>query len=484
MKDATYYAQKIKRKKISAQELMIETVTRAHEINTLNAFVEVNQELAMKQLEIPISSVSSAPFSGVPIALKDLGQAKKGFRQTFGSRLFKNYRAKETNNFVRQIEYAGFIPFGVTTSPEFGFKNITDALLYGPAKNAWNDNFYSGGSSGGAASAVASGVIPLAGASDGGGSIRIPASFSGLIGFKPSRGNIVTGPSSWRDWQGASINFVLGVSVRDLKTLFPLLAPNNQCSPFLRPIPRLPHSNKLRIAVCIDSPIGNLVSQAANQATIEAASFLEQAGHSVEFIRYPIDGSRLIRSYYEMNGGETSAMMKNISNDLKRQLTINDMELSTWTIYQYGKRLTAADYVSSFSAWDEATVKMEDLFESFDIFLSPTATATAPSIHTDFQSDALRLKMTHAEDLSKMELADLVYDMFEKGLYLTPYTQLANLTGQPAISLPTFIAANGLPLGIQLMAAKGNDALLLAVAEQFEAADHFKLPAVYKKINV
>ncbi|RSU06117.1 amidase [Vagococcus penaei] len=485
IKDATYYAQLIKTGQLSPSELLTETLKRAHKMEALNAFVELNPELAFAQLNQKMLSSANQPFYGVPFALKDLGQAKKGFKQTVGSRLFREVRANETNHYVQKIETAGFIPFGVTTSPEYGFKNITDATIYGPTRNAWNLDYFSGGSSGGAASVVASGISPIAGASDGGGSIRIPASFSGLIGLKPSRGAISNGPNSWRDWQGASVNFVLGVSMRDMATLLPLMAPDSQISPFIMPRPRLPKENRpLKIAVCWESPIGNPVSEDAKMAVKNAVKFLEKAGHSVELIDYPINGTQLIRSYYQMNGGETASMMADISQALNRPLTRQDMELMTWTIYQYGLKLSAADYVSSFQVWDDATAIMETLFDDYDLFLSPTATTTAPLITTDLQSDKIRQAMLGAAELTKLELAELVYNMFEKSLWLTPYTQLANLTGQPAISLPTHIADNGLPIGIQLMAAKGNDQLLIDVGQAFEADHQFKLPPFYKKINL
>ncbi|WP_262370019.1 amidase family protein, partial [Enterococcus faecium] len=156
----------------------------------------------------------------IPFPLKMLGQEKKGWLATSGSRLFETHRASHTSNYVRQAEAIGLVPFGQTNAPEFGFKNITDPVIYGPARNPWNLECTPGGSSGGAAAAVSSGIVPLAGASDGGGSIRIPASFCGLIGLKPSRGTMPVGPYAWRGWQGAAIDFGLTVSMRDTEALF------------------------------------------------------------------------------------------------------------------------------------------------------------------------------------------------------------------------------------------------------------------------
>ncbi len=481
IKDATYIANLIKNKEVSPIEVLEEMERKARKNKNLNAFVELDIEKAKQHFSNMKEKTFEQPFYGVPFPLKDLGQSKKGFIQSFGSRLFKNNIAKRTNNYTSAIESAGFIPYGVTTSPEYGFKNVTDATIYGPTRNPLDPERYSGGSSGGAASVVASGISPIAGASDGGGSIRIPASFTGLIGLKPSRGNIVTGPDSYRDWQGAAVNFALSVSIRDTKKMLSVLKPDNQFSPFTRPKAMLPVVNRpLRIAMCLKSPVGNKVSDEAITAVVNAAKFLNNLGHYVEEIEYPIDGGKVIRSYYQMNGGETAHMMEGISSGIGRKLVKEDMELMTWTIYQYGQKLSASDYASSFDVWDQSAATMEKLFQSYDLFLSPTATTVAPKISEDLQSDEIRERMQGASESSKEELSHLVYDMFEKGLWLTPYTQLANLTGQPAISLPTYETKNDkLPIGVQLMASKGNDHLLLEVGKWFEELGKLILPNGY-----
>ena len=485
MKDATFWAQQIKQKHISPEELLKDTYQKAMK-DKLNSFVTMDEALLNQAIK-ELSKIDSenAIFYGVPFPLKNIGQEKKGYLNTAGAKLMKGNISNITDNYVSQIEASGLISFGKTNAPEFGYKNVTDPKMYGVTKNAWNPNYHAGGSSGGAASAVASGIVPLAAASDGGGSIRIPASFSGLLGFKPSRGNIVTGPNGWRSWQGASVNFALGVSVRDARQLLKVLKPTQQISPFLMPRESKTYqeNSPLKIAVCVDSPVGNTVSEYAKKAIKKAVDFLVKQGHEVIEIDYPIDGEELIRSYYLMNGGETSAMMTDFKQSLKRELTIDDMEITTWTLYQYGEKLSAAEYTKSFVSWDNATGVMEKLFSEFDIFLSPTATTHAPKVTDDFLGDKLRNKMANAADLKKQELADLVYDMFNEGLKMTPYTQLANLTGQPAINLPVYVTSDGLPIGVQMVAAKGQDHLLLSVAEKFEQEEQFILPPYYMKKN-
>lgn len=482
MKDATYWATEIREKRLSPQELMEETERRVLASNPkLNAVVELDKGQALADLESRVGQ-EEAPFYGVPIALKMLGQTKAGMGNTLSSRLFAGNKATETDNFVKGLETLGFIPFGQTNAPEFGFKNITDPALYGVTKNAWHTDYHAGGSSGGAASALASGMFPIVAASDGGGSIRIPASFSGVIGLKPTRGSMPTGPNGWRGWQGASINFALTVSMRDTVQLFEGLRGNHKASPYQAPaygeaMPVRP----LRIAYCVVSPVKGLVSEAAHTAFEKAASFLAKAGHELVEIAYPVDGQALIESYYQMNGAETVAMVDDIETAIGRPVTKEDVEPMTWAIYQYGKHITAGEYVRALQLWDQAAYVMETLFEEYDGFLSPAATGTAPKINTDLQSDAIRDGLSQAEHLTKGELTDLVYEMFAKSLAITPYTQLANLTGQPAISLPVAVAKNGLPIGIQLMASKSREDILFRLGKELEKAQQLIVPTYYRE---
>lgn len=479
LSDATELRARLVSGDLTAKKLYGDIAARVEANRALNAFVSLHFDEALKNAEEQVKS--GAPFGGVPVALKMLGQTKKGWEATAGSRLFKGYRAANSNNYVLALEKAGFVPFAQTNAPEFGFKNVTDPVIYGPARNPLDLSRTPGGSSGGAAAAVAAGVIPLACASDGGGSIRIPATFCGLIGLKPSRGMVTAGPDGYRDWQGASISFALGISVRDLKTLLPLLAPGDRISPYLPPAMIEIPDRPFRIAACVDSPVGNPVTRDAVEAFEKTVALLRDMGHSVDFIEYPVDGPALIRSYYAMNGGETAHMMGDIEKSIGRELTYNDMEPMTWTIWQYGKKLSAGDYSASFDQWDKATVTMEKLFTEYDFFLSPTATAVAPKIDRDLQSDEIRERMKHASELDRDALECLVYDMFESSLHITPYTQLANLTGEPAISLPLYETSEGLPIGSQFMAAKGGDYLLLELARRFEENGDLILPPAYRK---
>lgn len=484
MKDALYWAEKIRNKELSLKEYCTELDKKVQKANPdLNALVEWNFPQLLQDVET-FRPQTNQPFAGLPIPLKMLaGQEKAGWKSTMGSRLFSNNRAAQTANFVKKLEQAGFIPAGQTNSPEFGFKNITDAEIYGPARNPWNLDHSPGGSSGGAAAVVASGLFPIAGASDGGGSIRIPASFSGLIGLKPTRGAMPSGPDGWRGWQGAAINFALTISMRDTETLFYAIRGSEKAAPYQAPAEEWQQHNikkRLKIAFLTESPVHSQVSDEAVTAVHDAVAQLTKLGHEVTEIEYPLDGIRLIRSYYLMNGAETSAMFDNIQRHRPEQLTLNDMELITWGLYQYGERVAVKDYIHALNLWDKAAAVMEELFNEYDLLLTPTTAQPAPEINEELQSDGIREGLRNAENLSDKEMEALIFQMFDKSLALSPFTQLANLTGQPAISLPTHVTKSGLPLGIQFMASKGREDLLFSIGEQMEAEQLFRLPEAYR----
>lgn len=486
LKDATYLANLLINREISPTELINEKIAQINRSNPLtNALVDFDEEIYIKRyLSAQNTDISSTLFGGIPIPLKILGQSKKGFADTSASSLFKGNLVISNNNFVNQLENIGLVPVGKTNAPEFGFKNVTDSKLYGNAHNPWNLEFSPGGSSGGAAAAVASGMFPLAAASDGGGSIRIPASFSGLIGLKPTRGTMPVGPESWRGWQGASIDFALGISIRDIKKLFFGMRTDSVISPFQPPKAEwLNHTpkDKLKIAFTYQTPINTEISIDAKNALNKSLKLLGSLGYELTEINNPIDGLLLMDSYYKMNAGETAKMFSEIQTNTKKIVTKNNMELMTWGLYQYGLNISAAEYSLAFDQWDKATQIMEEnIFSNFDLFLTPTTAYPAPNLNTDLQSDNIRKTLNNSEFISKSEQQKVVFDMFFDSLKLSPFTQLANLTGEPAISLPIWVGENNLPLGVQFMAAKGREDLLFQISEQLENNNAFELPVFYK----
>lgn len=476
--DAVGMAASLENKEVSAAELLELSFKRLEQVEpALNAFTATRRELAEQSLD----GLADGGFSGVPMALKNISQALKGEGLTAGSKLLKEMKAAQDSHLTAKLRSAGFTFVGHTNTPEFGLKNISEPELYGPSRNPWNPDHSPGGSSGGSAAAVASGIVPIAGASDGGGSIRIPASFTGLFGLKPTRGRMPVGPGAGRQWQGASIDFVLTKSIRDSSAMLDLLQTVQPAAAFHTPLFPGKYSEEmekdfqrpLRIAFSIDSPVGTPVSADARQAVMKTAKWLEQQGHHVEEKDNGIDGIGLMRDYYLMNSGEMALLVRNLEKGAGRKLTAGDMEIESWLLSQAGLKVSAADYSASLASWDAAAAKMAVLHESYDFYLTPATAFPAPKVGELTHSRESRAGLLSSwEQASTMAAQQqIIYDMFLPSLTYTPYTQLANLTGQPAVSIPVHVTENGLPLGVQVMAGKGQEHLLLQLARQIEQTD-------------
>lgn len=477
--DALGLAALVKAREVSARELVEAAYARMDEVNPLlNAVVRTRREAALKEAaEMPVDGDDlTRPFAGVPFLLKDISQAIGGEPLTSGALLMKDNVAKRDSNYVARIRRGGFIPLGHTNTPEFGLKNITEPLLHGPARNPWNPACSPGGSSGGAAAAVAAGIVPAAGASDGGGSIRIPASFTGLFGLKPTRGRTPVGPGIGRQWQGASIDFALTRSVRDSAAMLDLLQVVQPEAAFQTPLyPGVylddllkPAQRKLRIAFTTASPVGTPVSAEAVEARRKTVKWLESEGYEVEEKLSPVNGVRLMDNYYTMNAGEVSAMFLSLESGMGRAIKAEDVDIVTWVLAEAGKQVSAAEFVHSLHEWDVAAAQMAALMDRFDLYITPANADSAPKVGELTQTAAETEKLMQVSGLPKDAQRRMIYEMFEPSLTYTPFTQLANLTGQPAMSVPVHLTAEGMPIGVQVMASKGREDLLLQLAACLE----------------
>ncbi|GGJ97493.1 amidase [Lentibacillus kapialis] len=476
--DASDVAELIRMKEMTPGEFLDLAFRRMDQINsTLNAVVHDRRDRAAAEAQ---STDVGRSFAGVPMLLKNLSQSLEDEPLTSSSKLMKDHISRRDSNYVSSLRTAGLLFMGHTNTPEFGLKNIAEPALYGPTRNPWNTNHASGGSSGGAAAAVASGVVPAAGASDGGGSIRIPASFTGLFGLKPTRGRTPVGPGAGRQWQGASIDFVLSRSVRDSAALLDILQIVQPEAAFQTPpFPgsykanmKLPFEGPLRIAYTTQSPVGTPVSDDAHQAVAKTVRWLERAGHIVEEQDHNVNGIQLMQDYYVMNSGEISALTAKLEHSLDRKLTPDDIEIETWLLHEAGKSVSAADFSASLASWDMAAAQMEAFHRTYDFFITPATAFTAPEVgelsHSSDEQAFWRGKMETAD---KTEQQAIIWDIFLPSLTYTPFTQLANLTGQPAMSVPVHRSKEGLPLGVQVMTSKGDEHRLFKLAWQIEQSD-------------
>ncbi|PYZ92209.1 amidase [Salipaludibacillus keqinensis] len=474
--DATDLAELIRKKEMTPKELVLLSFQQLERVNPeLNAVTSHRKERVLAEVER--FQAMDQPLGGVPMLLKNISQTVQGEKMTAGSKLLQSNVSEQDSNLVKRLRESGILMLGHTNAPEFGLKNISEPELHGPTRNPWNKRYSPGGSSGGSAAAVASGIVPIAGASDGGGSIRIPASFTGLFGLKPTRGRTPVGPGTGRQWQGAAIDFAVSRSVRDSATMLDLLQTIQPEAAFQTPLfqgyyrdeRRKGWDKPLRVAVSMESPVGTPVSEDARLAVRKTTKWLEDNGHEVEEVTPEIDGKDLMRNYYLMNCGEMSAVILTLEKALGRPLSEKDMEIETWLLNQAGKSVTAAEFTMSLAAWDTAAAKMADFHKAYDFYITPATAFIAPDVGELTHSKESKEKLL--DEFERGNKQELIYEMFLPSLTYTPFTQLANLTGQPAMSVPVYVSDQGMPLGIQVMASKGREDLLLRLAFQMEQSE-------------
>ncbi|MCG6658652.1 amidase [Halomonas campisalis] len=437
----------------------------------------------------------SAPFAGVPTLTKDLLMAIEGEPLAFGSAALADWQPAQDSTLVARLREAGLAILGQTATPELGLMGITEPRAFPHPVNPWRPTHSPGGSSGGAACAVAAGLVPLAMAGDGGGSIRIPASYCGLFGLKPSRGRVPLGPMFAEVWQGAVVEHALTRSVRDSAALLDAVNGMDPGSPW--PLPRetgfLAATERppgpLRVAVSLGEPLGRALGTRldpeARRAVERAAEQFAALGHHVEWADPPVDGERLADSYLTLYLGHLSADLAWISAQTGVSVSRLAIEPSTRAIGRLGRRLPVRDYELAKRHWNDVARAMAGFHRRFDVLLMPVAAAPAPRRGELYPPPARErlMALLALPGMPSLALkAGLLKRLARDALARTPFTQLANLTGQPAMSLPLHITTDGLPVGVQVLGAMGDERRLLALAAQVEAdtpwAHHLPCPAV------
>jgi amidase len=454
--DAIGLAQLISSGQVSAHEVQ-QTARQAIEaVNpALNALVG-------ELFDEPLPYAANGPFAGVPFLIKDLVLHAQGVPTRLGSRLTgQGVALPYDTDLMARFKQAGLATLGRTSTPEFGFNASTEALANGPTHNPWDTTRSSGGSSGGSAALVAARTVPMAHASDGGGSIRIPAAWCGLVGLKPTRGRTAMGPDYDELLSGLAIEFALTRTVRDAAALLDvvhgpgvgdkyIIAP--PARPYAEEVRTLP--SRLRIALTMRAWSGAPVDQEYVQAVKAVGQQLSSLGHEVEEASPNIDWETFLDSQLPIWTAFLADSAHVLAQALGVELGPDVLEATVLTSVEYGRRLTALDLYGAFRLCNIISRSVAAFFQNYDVLLTPTVATSAPP-------------------LGYLNANDPTLDprgWLDKVFTLAPFTPLFNVTGQPAMSLPLAQSSDGLPLGVQCVARYGDEATLFRLAAQLEQA--------------
>ncbi len=455
--DALGLAELVRKREVSTAELLEGAIERAEAANPrFNFIAQRHYDYARGKLA---AGLPDGPFTGVPWLLKDLNTYIEGELTEGGSRFYQGYRAPVTSELVRRIERAGFVIFGKTTTPEFGLTATTENKLTGDTRNPWNPERIAGGSSGGAAAAVAAGVIPAAHATDGGGSIRIPASCCGLFGLKPSRGRVPMGPLRTEGWGGMSTHHAVTWSVRDSAAILDAthgIEPGSRYTApepdgtFLSQLGRSP--GKLRIALMLSPFSGAPLDPEVAEATRAAALLCESLGHHVEEAAPVIDQAAIAAHSFALMASSIAADVEDRAQATGIAIGPGTLEEITLATIGYGRTRTGMDFARGNNAYQAAAVAIARFMADYDVILSPTLTQPP-------------------KPLGEIGLSGADFSTWGQrvGGY-TSFTGIYNGTGQPSMSVPLAMSSDGLPIGMMFTGRYGEEALLFRLAAQLEAA--------------
>ena len=475
--DALSIAGLVKKGEVTPLELAEDAIRRIEKPNPqLNAVIHSMFDEARKVAE---SDLPDGPFKGVPFLLKDLITTYAGAPYSKGCKGLKHYIAPLDNELMRRFRAAGLVTLGKTNTPEFGLAGTTEPEAFGPSRNPWNPDHTTGGSSGGTAAAVASGMVPFASGGDGGGSIRVPASCCGLFGLKPSRGRVPMAPQG-EMWQGAVVEHVLTRSVRDSAAMLDVIQGDAPGMPYFAKMQERPyleevqtHPGKLKIAFSSASPIDTPVHPECVEAVQKTARLLEDLGHHVEEARPGYDGFEMARAFIVMYLTEATNEVDDLQNLLGRKATRADVEPLTWTSNLLGKAHSALELNKALQVWNKIARIMGNFHEHYDLLLTPTMAVPPPRLGEmrPSKSEQMLMGIVNTFSLGRLlKVSGIVEQLAEKNLAPVPFTQVANMTGQPAMSVPMHWTADGLPCGVQFTAAIGEEGLLFRMAGQLEQA--------------
>ena len=453
--DALGLSELLQKKEVSAKELLEEAIFLTETLDPLiNAVPQKHFELAMAQAETNLKG----PFFGVPFLLKDLHSSLEGTITSDGSRSSAKNVADFTDTLTQRCLDSGLVIFGKTNSPEFGLTVTTEPVLFGPTRNPWNLNHSAGGSSGGAAAAVAAGIIPMAQATDGGGSIRIPASCCGLVGLKPTRARTPRGPKVFEGWAGQSIAHCVSISVRDSALLLDATSGPEIGSPYHAPYQRdsflsslEKNPKNLKIAYIVPESIS--IDAEVKDVMTKTISLLESLGHSVESKSIDLPTDEIMTTIAAVISSSLANKIDEMEKQIGKNLDNTMLENVTLQMQKNGKEVLAKDYIQAVKTNHKIGYEVEKMFLDYDILLSPVLAKPPVEIGNI--------------DLNTTDFADYA----EKLSTYTPFTGIFNQSGHPSISLPLYRTPKNLPVGTMLTASFGNESLLFGLARQLEVAE-------------
>lgn len=462
-------AELVAKKEVTPGELREAALTGISRLNgEINAVVRTLEHQSENEIK---AGLSEGPFKGVPFLIKEMDLHAAGIPMEMGSRLAQGYTKQYDTELMKRFRAAGFVTLGVTAAPEFGFSATTESIFHGPTCNPWNKERIPGGSSGGSAAAVAAGLVPLAHANDGGGSIRIPAACNGLVGFKPTRGRVPNGPDHGELFSGLGVELAITRSLRDTAALLDFVAgpdPGHYYpvepppQPYLEAVQTDP--GKLRIAWSKQLLAAYPVDGECLQVLLDTVKLCEELGHELVEQTPPEDG--------EMLWAETCIWAANIAKladqvaaVVQRTPSPENLEATTWSAYQYGKNIKAVELLQALNINNRISRTVGGFFQQYDVMLTPTTAQLPPPIGT------LNANATGLEPQQWME----------QGYAYAPHTSLFNITGQPAVSLPLGWSSDNLPIGMQFAGRYSEETTLFQLAGQLERARPWreKVPPIH-----
>ncbi|UDL87061.1 amidase [Mesorhizobium sp. PAMC28654] len=472
--DATGLADLVRKGEISPVELIEAAIARAEATRPeINAIAEPLYDAARARAQTVDREL---PLAGVPFAIKDLGIVMKGVPVHGGSRI-PAFTADFNSVMAERYLAAGLIPIATSTTPEHGLRLMTESAAFGVTRNPWNTGHTTGGSSGGAAALVAAGVVPVAHASDGGGSIRVPSACTGLVGLKTSRGRVPLTPLVTESWYGMVADHAVTRSVRDCALLLDLTHGPDPLSPYAAPPPKGSFAaaaardpGKLRLAVYRKSPLGLPISDETLKALDTAVALAREGGHSVEEIDLPYVGRDFIADFARTVASAVAGALRGEAERVGRAVS-GDVERATRVLGRLGEMLTAGEIYAGLQRLHSTARRLISETAQYDAVLMPIIA------HPPLACGAMNPKGTDElieNALDKLHLTPLLKikplfgQLMDKSLWFTHWPAIQNVSGQPSIALPVHVTDAGLPLGIQAAGRPGDEETLLSLAAQME----------------